>query len=395
MTTANGPLAGFRVLELGQLVAGPHAGMLLAWFGAEVIKIEPPQGDPVRSWRTMHGDTSVWWRGLARNKRLVRLDLRTEAGRAAVRRLVPRCDVVVENLRPGRLEAWGLGPDVLHQLRPDLVLCRISGYGQDGPLRDQPGYASVAEARGGLRALTGVPGARTVRTNLSLGDTVAGLQAAFGITLALLHRERGGGGQTVDVSLLESVFSLMEGAVTEAALGQPRGPSGATISGVAPSGAFRCADGDVVLGANGESLFARLCEAMGQPGLAADPRFQGNLARVEHRDALHQHIERWTRGRTVADVVAILANARVPCGPIQGPADLLTDPQLVARGAFVRVSVGGQPFVLPEPGPRLTGSPGRTTHAGGALGADTEAVLRELAGMTDEEIAAVAPTPPL
>ena len=386
-----GPLQGMRVLELGQLVAGPQAGMLLGWFGAEVIKVEPPGGDPLRTWRTLHDGTSVWWRGLARNKRLVCLDLRTAAGQEAVRRLVPHCDVVVENLRPGRLESWGLGPDVLQGLRPDLILCRVSGYGQDGPLRDQPGYASVAEARGGLRALTGVPGAPTVRANLSLGDTLAGLQAAFGIALALLHRERGGGGQTVDVSLLESVFSLLEGAVTEAALGTPRGPSGSTISGVAPSGAFGCSDGQVVLGANGESLFRRLCGAMGKPELADDPRFRGNEARVKNRRILDAILAGWTADQTVAEVVEALEAAAVPCGPIQGPAALLSDPQLLARRALVTVTVGGQPLVLPEPGPRLSTTPGATRHAGGALGADTLAVLQDVAGLSPEEAKALLP----
>lgn len=363
--------------------------MLLGWFGAEVIKVEPPGGDPLRTWRALHGDTSVWWRGLARNKRLVCLDLRTPDGQEAIRRLVPHCDVVVENLRPGRLEAWGLGPEVLHSLRPDLVLCRVSGYGQDGPMREQPGYASVAEARGGLRALTGVPGAATVRANLSLGDTIAGLQAAFGIALALLHRERGGGGQTVDVSLLESVFSLLEGAVTEAALGMPRGPSGSTISGVAPSGAFPCSDGEVVLGANGEGIFKRLCSAMGQPSLAEDPRFQGNASRVRHRTALDNAISTWTASRTVDEVVAALCCAAVPCGPIQDPAALLSDPQLLARRALVTVTVAGEPLVLPEPGPRLSATPGATRHPGGALGEDTLQVLQDVAGMSLEEAQAL------
>ncbi len=388
----HGPLHGLRVLELGQLVAGPQAGMLLGWFGAEVIKVEPPGGDPLRTWRTLQDGTSVWWRGLARNKRLVCLDLRTPAGQEAVRRLVPHCDVVVENLRPGRLESWGLGPGVLHALRPDLILCRVSGYGQDGPLCDQPGYASVAEARGGLRALTGIPGEPTVRANLSIGDTLAGLQAAFGIALALLHRERGGGGQTVDVSLLEAVFSLLEGAVTEAALGIPRGPSGTTISGVAPSGAFSCSDGHVVIGANGESLFRRLCVAVGQPDLSKDPRFQGNEARVKNRKVLEGILEDWTACRTVAEVVDALAEAAVPCGPIQGPAALLHDPQLLARNALVSVTVGGRPLVLPEPGPRLSATPGETRHPGGALGADTLAVLQDVAGLSAEEAAALLPS---
>ena len=267
------PLAGIRVLELGQLVAGPFAGTLLASFGAEVIKVEAPSGDPIRSWRTMVGDTSVWWRTLSRNKRLISLDLRSAAGRAAIQRLVPHCDVVIENFRPGRMEQWGLGPEQLEALRPGVIVCRVSGYGQTGPDRDLPGYASVAEARGGLRFLTGEPDGPTVRSNLSLGDSIAGLQAALGIVVALLHRMRGGGGQVVDVSLLEAMLSMMEAAVTEASVGVHRAASGSTITGVAPSGAFPCVDGEVVLGANGETLFARLCAAMGQPELAEEHGF--------------------------------------------------------------------------------------------------------------------------
>lgn len=385
----SGPLQGLRVLELGQLIAGPFAGTLLAWFGAEVIKIEPPSGDPVRRWRGMQGDTSLWWRGVARNKRLVCLDLRTEEARALVRQMVPKVDVVIENFRPGRMEAWGLGPDVLTALNPNLVMCRVSAHGQTGPLRDRPGYASVAEARGGLRYLTGMPGGPTMRANLSMGDSLAGLYAAFGVVLALLHRERGGGGQTVDVSLVESVLGMLEAVVSEAAAGMPRERSGAGITGIVPSSAWACRDGEVVIGANGESVFARLCAAMGKPELAEDPRFQGNPARVENQAALDAAIGDWTRDLAVADVVAELTAAGVPAGPVQSPTDLLADAQLKSRGLFCEVWVGGKPVVLPELGPRLTESPGKTRWAGGDLGADTDAVLRELAGVDDPGLAAL------
>lgn len=389
MTPLDAPLSGIRVLELGQLVAGPMAGTLLASFGAEVIKVEAPGGDPIRQWRTVVDGTSVWWRTLARNKRLVSLDLRSEGGRAAIRRLVPHCDVVIENFRPGRMEAWGLGPTELEALRPGIIVCRVSGYGQTGPHRDRPGYASVAEARGGLRHLTGPVEGASVRSNLSLGDSIAALQAALGIVVALVHRLRGGGGQVVDVSLLEAVLGMMEGAVTEASVGANRGPSGSTITGVAPSGAYPCRDGEVVLGANGETLFARLCAAMGQPGLAADPRFAGNPARVAHRDLLDAHIARWTRARTVDEVVAILADAKVPAGPVQTPAQLLEDPQLRARDALWEVWVDGTRMVLPPVGPRLSGAPPRRDHPGRGLGHDTVAVLTELAGLTPAEVAAL------
>ncbi len=381
-----GPLAGLRVLELGQLIAGPYAGTLLGWFGAEVIKIEPPTGDPIRRWRGMQGDTSLWWRGMARNKRLVCLDLRQERARELVRRMVAEVDVVIENFRPGRMEAWGLGPETLRAANPRLVVCRVSGHGQTGPHKDRAGYASVAEARGGLRYLTGDPDGPTKRANLSLGDSLAGLQAAFGITLALLHRERGGGGQVVDVSLLESVFTMLEAVVSEAAAGMPRTRSGGTITGIVPSGAWPCADGEVVIGANGESVFRRLCETMGRPELADDPRYQGNLARCANQESLDAAIAAWTAPLPVATVVDRLSAAGVPAGPVQSPTELLADPQLRARGMFWELEVDGQPVVLPELGPKLTASPGATTHAGGALGADTDAVLREVLGLGEDEL---------
>jgi crotonobetainyl-CoA:carnitine CoA-transferase CaiB-like acyl-CoA transferase len=362
----SGALDGIKVLELGQLVAGPFAGTLLAWLGASVLKVEPPGGDPIRSWRTVRDGTSLWWRTLSRNKHVTRLDLRTEHGRARVRALADEADVLIENFRPGRLEAWGLGPAELARTNPGLVLCRVSGYGQDGPLAGRPGYASVAEAAGGLRHLTGTADGEAVRANLSLGDTVAGLHAAVGILAALLHRERGGTGQVVDVSLLECVVDLLEAALPEAAVGVDRGPSGGTITGVAPSGAWTCADGrQVIIGANGEAIFARLCAAMGAPSLAQDPRFQGNPARVANRAALDARIGAWTAGLARDQVVARLADAGVPCGPVQSPADLLRDPQLRARGMFCEVLVGGEPIVLPELAPRLAGTPGRTRWAGG------------------------------
>ncbi len=381
------PLSGIRVLELGQLVAGPFAGTLLASFGAEVIKVEPPDGDPIRHWRTVVDGTSVWWRSLARNKRLISLDLRAAAGRDALQRLIPQCDVLIENFRPGRLAEWGLGPDRLQSLRPGLIVCRVSGYGQTGPDRHLPGYASVAEARGGLRHLTGFPDGPSVRANLSLGDSIAGLHAALGIALALLHRERGGGGQEVDVSLLEATVSMMEGAVTEASVGVVRGPSGTTITGVAPSGAYACLDGEVVLGANGESLFRRLSAAMGRSELAEDDRFKGNPARVAHREAMDAHISAWTSTQTVQEVLDALAEAEVPAGPVQSPAQLLTDPQLRARNVLWEVTVDGTPMVLPPVGPRLSGSPERRDHPGRDLHHDTRAVLQELAGFTEAELA--------
>jgi crotonobetainyl-CoA:carnitine CoA-transferase CaiB-like acyl-CoA transferase len=361
-----GALDGLRVLELGQLVAGPFAGTLLGWLGASVLKVEAPGGDPIRSWRTVRDGTSLWWRTLSRNKHVTRLDLRTEAGRAQVRSLADEADVLIENFRPGRLEAWGLGPAELARTNPGLVVCRVSGYGQDGPLADRPGYASVAEAAGGLRHLTGTADGEAVRANLSLGDTVAGLHAAVGVLAALLHRERGGTGQVVDVSLLECVVDLLEATLPEASVGVQRGPSGGTITGVAPSGAWTCGDGRrVVIGANGEAIFGRLCGAMGVPALAQDPRFRGNPARVENRAALRAVISAWATALPADDVVSRLAEAGVPCGPVRTPSELLRDPQLQARGMLSEVLIGGERVVMPELAPRLVGTPGRTRWPGG------------------------------
>lgn len=381
----SGPLEGVRVLELGQLIAGPWCATLLGHYGAQVIKVEPPTGDPIRTWRTLHGDTSVWWASIARNKRLISLDLRTDAGRDVIRRLIPTVDVVVENFRPGRLEDWGLGPDVLHALNPRLVLCRVSGYGQTGPYRERPGYASVAEAVGGLRHLTGPPGGPTQRANLSIGDTVAGLTAAFGVLLGLLQRDRSGQGEVVDVALVEAVLGLLEGVLPQASVGVVRQASGGTITGVVPSGAFPCVDGQVVLGANGAGVFRRLCQAMGRPELADDPRFVDNPARVANQPLLDRAIAAWTGRHTVDQVVAALTAARVPAGPIQDGAALLQDPQLASRGMLERVTVGGQPLVIPGVSPKLTHAPGRTRWPGRGLGHDTDAVLSEL-GLSAAEI---------
>jgi crotonobetainyl-CoA:carnitine CoA-transferase CaiB-like acyl-CoA transferase len=384
--SAPGALSGIKVLELGQLIAGPFCGTLLGYFGAEVVKIEAPAGDPIRSWRTMAGDTSVWWRTLSRNKRLVSLDLRTQAGRDVVALLVKQADVVIENFRPGRMEAWGLGPDQLTQINPTLVYCRVSGYGQTGPLRERPGYAAVAEAVGGLRFLTGDPDGPSKRANLSIGDTVAGMHAALGVLLALLHRERGGEAQVVDVSLVESVLTLLEATLVEASIGVVRQPSGGTITGLAPTGGYPCSDGEVVIGANGESVFRRLCAAMGQAELGEDARFVDNPARVAHRWELDALIAGWTRTLTVAECVDLLSKAGVPAGAVQDAAQILANAQLQSRDFFPEVPVGGQKRVLAELAPRLSKTPGGTTWAGGDLGEHSAEVLREWGGLDAQAI---------
>ena len=375
------PLDGIRVLELGQLMAGPLAGTYLAYFGASVIKVEDPgAGDPVRGWRVLDDDgTSLWWRSLGRNKRLVTLDLRTEEGRAQVRRLAADCDVIIENFRPGRMEAWGLGPDDLRPTNPGLVYVRVSGFGQDGPYAQRRGFASVCEAVGGLRYVTGHPGEVPVRSNLSLADTFAAQQAGMGALLALLRRERDPErrGQVVDVSIVESVLDMMEAAVSEFdRCGVVREPSGTTITGVVPTDAYPCADGrHVVIGANGDSIFKRLMETAGRADMASDARYATNKDRIVHQATIDEAIAAWTSTLPCAEVVSTLEAVGVPAGPINNARDLREDPHLLARGRFETVDVNGAPLALPALGPKLHDTPGRTDWPGGELGADNEAVL--------------------
>jgi crotonobetainyl-CoA:carnitine CoA-transferase CaiB-like acyl-CoA transferase len=387
------PLEGVRVLELAQLVAAPTAAALLGYFGADVVKVEEPAaGDPLRTWRvTDDAGTSFWWRSLARNKRCITLDLRREEGRDVARRLAARADVLVESFRPGTLERWGLGPEVLLADNPRLVIARVSGFGQTGPYAQRPGYASIAEAYGGLRHLTGFPGEPPVRANLSLGDTLAGLHAAFGVVLALRARETTGRGQIVDVALTESVFAMLESVIPDfAGAGVVRGPSGTTITGVAPSDAYPTRDGRrVVIGANGESVFRRLMRAIGREDLAADPRLEGNAARVAAQAEIDAAITAFTSTRDVDAVLAALEAADVPVGPIHDAAAMLRDPQFVARGLFERAEADGVAYTLPAMFPRLTETPGATRFAGPAHGAHTREVLRE-AGLDDAAIDALA-----
>ncbi len=374
---SDGPLAGLRVLELGQILAGPWAGTILAYLGADVVKVEPPAGDPIRSWRVLDDTgTSFWWRSVARNKRCVTLDLRQAEGRALAERLALASDVLIENFRPGTMERWGLGPDDLTTQKPALVYARVSGYGQTGPYRARPGYAAVAEAMGGLRYVTGHLGEPPVRANLSLGDTLAGLHTAIGILAALHERSRSGRGQAIDCALTESVLGVLEAVTAEhAGAGVVREPSGSTISGIVPSNVYPCRGGRlVVVAANGESLFARLMRAIGRDDLADDPTLQSNPGRVARQAEIDAAIARWTEARTVGEVIDALVEAEVPCGPIQDAAALRRDPQLLARGFFE--SPDG--VEVPAIAPRLARTPGRTRWTGRELGADTDAVLEEL-----------------
>ncbi len=390
-----GPLAGLKVVELGQLIAGPFAGKTLGDFGADVIKVEPPPtatsegGDPLRKWRLLHDGTSVWWQVQSRNKRSVVLDLRTDAGRADARRLIDEADVLIENFKPGTLEKWGLGFDALAASNPGLVMLRISGYGQSGPYRDRPGFAVVAEAMGGLRHLMGEAGRVPVRAGVSLGDTLAALHGVIGVLLALQARARSvspqaprGRGQVVDVALYEAVFNCMESLLPEySAFGVVRAPAGSALPGIAPSNAYRCADGQVVIGGNGDSIFKRLMQAVGRADLAADPDLADNARRVRRVDELDAAITGWTEQRPVAEVVATLQAASVPVGRIYTVADIAADPHYRARGMIERI-VGADGLALDVPGicPKLSATPGAIRSRAPTLGEHTAQVLAALDG---------------
>jgi crotonobetainyl-CoA:carnitine CoA-transferase CaiB-like acyl-CoA transferase len=384
------PLDGIRVVEVGQLLAGPFAGTLLGYFGAEVIKVEPPQtGDPIRGWRLLdESGTSFWWRSLGRNKKSVTANLRSERGRAVVRKLVESADVVIENFKPGTMEKWGLGPDDFPD-NPKLIYTRISGYGQTGPYSEKPGYASVTEAFSGFRYVNGFPDGVPVRPNLSIGDTVAGLHAALGIVLALLQRRgsQDSEGQVVDVALYEAMFNLMEGVVPEyAGAGAVREPSGSTLTGIVPTNTYLCADDKhVVIGANGDSIYQRLMQAMGKPELGVDDRFASNAGRVEHEDFIDGTIAAWTRAHTQAEVIATLEEAQVPVGPIYNVEDMVADPHYQARGLIETVEIDGKPLAIPAILPKLTETPGYTEWPGGPVGTHTDEVLNA-AGYTQEEL---------
>jgi formyl-CoA transferase len=386
-------LAGLRVIELGQLIAGPFAARMLGDFGAEVIKIEPPgQGDPLRQWRLLKDGTSVWWQVQSRNKKSVTLDLRRAEGQQVVRELVRDADVLVENFKPGTLEGWGLGWEALSAINPGLVMLRVSGYGQDGPYRDRPGFAAVAEAMGGLRYLTGEPGRVPVRCGVSIGDTLAALHGVIGVLLALHARAANGGrGQVVDVALYESVFNCMESLLPEySAFGAVRQPAGGAMQGIAPSNGYPCRDGWVIVAGNGDSIFQRLMKAIGRDDLARDPALAGNPGRVARSAELDAAIGAWTRERDVLDVLATLNDAQVPAGRIYTAKDIAEDPQYRARGMVQRITAR-EGYELDVPGvvPRLSATPGSIRSAAPRLGEDTAEMLGAL-GIDAQRLAALA-----
>ena len=384
-----GALADLKVVELGQLIAGPFAAKTLADFGADVIKIEPPgAGDPLRQWRLIKDGTSVWWQVQSRNKRSLALDLRQSEAQAIVRKLVSEADVLIENFRPGAMESWGLGPDDLLALHPGLIMLRISGYGQTGPYKDKPGFGVVAEAMGGLRHLSAEPGRLPVRVGVSIGDTLASLHGVIGILMALHEKQKSGLGQVIDVALYEAVFNCMESLLPEySAFGSVRGPAGSALPGIAPSNAYLCKDGKCALIAgNGDSIFKRLMMSIGRDDLAADPALTDNAGRVKRVEEIDAAIGAWTSKLNVTEVLAVLDQAAVPAGRIYTVEDIAADPHYLARGMLAEVSMSdGSLLKVPGMVPKLSRTPGQHRRNAPSLGQDTDAVLLGL-GITADQI---------
>ena len=387
------PLAGLRVIELGQLIAGPFAGKALAEFGAEVIKVEPPEGgDPLRQWREVYEGTSLWWYVQARNKKSMTVNLRLAEGQEIVRKLARDADVVIENFRPGTLEKWGLGYDVLARENTGLVMLRLSGFGQTGPYRDLAGFGAIAESMGGMRYVTGFPDRPPVRLNLSIGDSLAALHGVIGVLMALHHRTTNGGkGQVVDVALYEAVFNMMESTLPEYDMfGIVRERTGSNLTGIVPSNTYLTREGHhVVIGANADSIFKRLMSAIGRPDLANDPALADNTGRAARADELDRVIGAWTGQNDAETVLRVLAEAQVPSGKIYSIADIVKDPQYLARDMIRQLKLAnGADLKVPGIVPKLSDTPGDIEWAGPALGEHTAEVLARL-GYTDVEIAAL------
>jgi formyl-CoA transferase len=383
MSASPKSLQGIRVVELGQLIAGPFAGKFFAEFGAEVIKVEPPgKGDPLRYWRGMHGDTSLWWYVQNRNKKSVTLDLRKPEGQEVARRLIQGADIVIENFRPGTLEKWGLGYEELSRSNPGLIMLRMSGFGQTGPMHDQAGFGSVGESMGGMRYVTGFPDRAPVRMNLSVGDALAALHGVIGTMMALHHKTANGGkGQVVDVALFEAVFNMMEGALPEYdMLGEIRGRTGTGLSGIVPSNTYPTSDGQhVVIGANADSIFKRLMTLMGRDDLGNDASLADNAGRCKRVDELDEAIAQWTMRYTVDELVALLNSAQVPNGKIFSIADIARDAQYLARDMIREVTLpDGARLKVPGIVPKLSDTPGSLNWVGPALGEHTQEVLLSL-----------------
>ncbi|WP_425229932.1 CaiB/BaiF CoA transferase family protein [Sphingomonas sp.] len=388
MTANSGALSDIRVVELGQLIAGPFCGQLLGDMGADVIKVEPPgAGDPMRDWG--HGEAKLWWEVVARNKRSVSANLRVPEGQEVVRRLVEHADILIENFKPGTMENWGLGPDTLHALNPRLIIVRVSGYGQTGPYAGRAGFGGIGEAMGGWRAIVGDPDRPPSRMGVSIGDSLAATYGCMGALAALHARKRTGRGQVVDSALYEAVLQVMESMVPEYVVsGHIRRRSGSVLEGVAPSNVYPCSDGEYLIGANQDAVFGRLARAMGQPELAADPRYATHVARGEHQAELDTRIADWTRTLTIAALEALMIEYSVPAGRIYGARDMLADPQFAAREALVEVeSPRWGRFAMQNAFPKLTETPSAVRRpAPGAVGEHNDEVYRELLGMSPGEI---------
>ena len=377
------PLSGLRVIELGQLIAGPFASKILGEFGADVIKVEPPEtGDPLRAWRMLHDGTSVWWAAHARNKRSITLNLREPEGQDVIRQLAKDADILIENFRPGALEKWGIGFKELHAINPKLIMLRVSGYGQTGPYKDRPGFGVIGEAMGGLRYLTGEPGRPPVRTGVSIGDTLSGLHGVIGVLMALRHREQQGGvGQEVDVALYESVFNMLESVLPEySKFGAIRQPSGASMPGIAPTNAYLCKDGKYALIAgNGDSIYKRLMEMINRTDLATDPKLARNAGRAEHADLIDAAISAYTAQHSLDDVLTAMNAAGVPAGKSYDAADIANDPHYQARDMILNATLAdGSVVKVPGIVPKLSKTPGQITRAAPALGQHTTEILEGL-----------------
>ncbi|WP_182345252.1 CaiB/BaiF CoA transferase family protein [Comamonas koreensis] len=393
-TATPGPMAlqDVKVVEMGQLIAGPFCGKTLGEFGAEVVKIEATgAGDPLRNWRLLQDGTSVWWQVQSRNKQSLALDLRQKEAQDIARQLIAEADVLVENFRPGTLEGWGMSPEELHAINPGLVMLRISGYGQTGPYRDLPGFGVIGEAMGGLRHLTAEPGRVPVRVGVSIGDTLAALHGVIGVMMALYHRKvNGGSGQVIDVALHEAVFNVMESLIPEySAFGTVREAAGSALPGIAPSNAYACQDGWVLVAGNGDSIFKRLMDTIGRPDLGQAPDLASNAGRVARIEEIDAAISAWTQPRAIAQVMDALAAARVPAGKVYTAKDISEDPHYRARQMILpQTTRDGHTLEVPGIVPKLSATPGTIRSSAPHLGDDTDAVLQGL-GLSGAQIAAL------
>lgn len=389
---AKGPLTDIRVIELGQLIAGPFCGQLMADMGADVIKVEPPgTGDPMRAWG--RGEFPLWWTVCARNKRCITANLREPEGQDLVRRLVAKADMLLENFRPGTMERWGLGYEELSAINPGLIMIRVSGYGQSGPYASRAGYASIGEAMGGMRYLCGEPDRPPSRAGLSMGDSLAATYACMGALSALHHRDKTGEGQVIDASIYESVLSIMEATIPEYTVSNYiRERTGATLPNVAPSNIYTCADGIFLIAANQDTVFARLCEALNMPELSSDERFRTHTARGSNMEVLDGIINDWCKDKAVDEVAALMEKHSVPAGKLYRAPEMLADPHFAARESIVDTPTPGWPNLkMQNVFPKMSKTQGEIRWTGAeTLGADNQEVYKELLGLDEEEMQELA-----